>query len=336
MSGILVTGGSGFLGRHVVEALCAEGSSQPIRVLVRGTWEPLLDRSDGVELVRGDVVEDGPGLTPLAEALAGRDEVYHLAGFVSREPDSTAAMMRVHVDGTRRLLTAAAATGVRRVVIASSSGTVAVSREAEPILAEDAGYATELVAGWPYYLSKIYQEKVALDLGARLGLEVVLVNPSLLLGPGDRRGSSTGDVLRFLRREIPVIPPGGLNFVDARDAAVATVTAMRHGRPGQRYLLGGPNWTLAEFFGRLERISKVSGPKLRLPGKLARLGAAALEHAYRHLDRQPPVERISVEMGEVYWYCDSSKARRELGFDPRDPSETLDDTVRDLRRTHRI
>jgi dihydroflavonol-4-reductase len=288
-----------------------------VRVLARGGGVP-----EGAEKVAGDVVQDLE--TPLAKAMEGCERIYHLAGFVSRDPDDGQRMMRVHIDGTRRVLDAAQG---RRVVVASTSGTVAVSREPEPIADESWPYATEIVGNWPYYLSKIYQEKLALTYP-----NVVVVNPSLLLGPGDERQSSTGDVKKFLRKEIPIVPPGGVNFVDARDAAAATIAAMERGRPGERYLLGGPNWTLAEFFGRLERASKVRGPRFKLPDKIA-LGATSLvEHAYKALHKQAPVDRISVEMSQVYWYCDSSKAARELGFAARDPGETLDDTIRDLRQ----
>jgi dihydroflavonol-4-reductase len=241
-------------------------------------------------------------------------------------------MMRVHIDGTKRVLQAAKEAGVRRVVVASSSGTHAVSREPEPVLDETAPYAVEVVGGWPYYLSKIYQEKVTWAQAAELGLEVVIVNPSLLLGPGDLRQSSTVDVVRFLWQEIPVVPEGGLSFVDVRDAAAGTLAAMERGRPGERYLFGGPNWTFAEFFGRLERVSKVRGPVLKVPPKVARWGATLLEHWYRSRGNEPPVDRVSFEMAQVYWYCDCAKAKRELGFEAREPLETLDDTVRDLRR----
>jgi dihydroflavonol-4-reductase len=325
---ILVTGGTGFLGAHVVRQLVAAGAR--VRVLTRGGAGELAEL--GVEAFAGDVVRDLEGAPPLARALDGVSEVYHLAGFVSRDPADGQRMMRVHIDGTRRVLEAARAAGVRRVVVASTSGTVAVSREPEPIPDETAGDPTELVARWPYYLSKIYQERLAFDLGATLGLEVVTVNPSLLLGPGDVRESSTGDVRRFLRRQIPVVLPGGVNFVDARDAAAATVAAMARGRAGERYLLGGPNWTIAEFFGRLERAAKVRGPRLRLPRRLAEGAAGLLEQAYRAVGRESPVERTTVEMGHVFWYCSSKKAERELGFVARDPGETLDETIRDCRR----
>ncbi len=321
----LVTGGSGFLGAHLVRQLVAGG--ERVRVLARGSSGIV----PGAEAICGDVVADLDGALPLQKALEGCRRVYHLAGFVSRDPDDGQRMMRVHIDGTRRVLDAARAAGVERVVVASTSGTIAVSKEPEPVADESWPYATELVSNWPYYLSKIYQEKLALTYNDA-AMKVVVVNPSLLLGPGDERQSSTGDVRKFLRREIPIVPPGGVSFVDARDAAAATVAAMERGRPGQRYLLGGPNWTFAEFFGRLERASKVRGPRLTLPSRVALSATSLLEHAYKALHKQPPVERISVEMSQVFWYCDSSRAQSELGFSPRDPGETLDDTVRDLRR----
>lgn len=327
---VLVTGATGFLGEHLVEALVEAGEVE-VRALVRQPTKRL--RELGVEMVTGDL--DAP--ETLRAAVAGCEGIYHLAGLVSRRPEDGQKMMRLHVDGTRHLLQSAAAAGVRRMVLASSSGTVAVSEEPEPIPDETWPYATRLVGGWPYYLSKIYQEKLAFDYshgqGQKAGIEIVAVNPSLLLGPGDYRMSSTGDVARFLRREIPVVPSGGVNFVDARDAARAMAAAMRRGRAGERYLLGGPNWTCAEFFGRLERSSKVRGPWLRIPSQVSRAGAALLEELYKKAGRgEPPVDRISAEMGEVYWYCDSSKAERELGFVMRDPAETLDDTIRFLRR----
>jgi dihydroflavonol-4-reductase len=326
MTRVAVTGGSGFLGQFVVAELIAAGHT--VRVLARTGSAKLA--AAGAEVVIADVARDLDGAVPLEKAFAGCTALFHLAGFVSRDPDDGQRMMRVHVDGTRRVLQAAQAAGLKRVILASTSGTIAVSREAL-VLDETAPYPTEIVSGWPYYLSKIYQEKLALDVAATLGLELVIVNPTLLLGPGDDRNSSTGDVRRFLRREIPVVPAGGVSFVDARDAAAATVAALARGRAGERYLLSGPNWTCAEYFGRLERAAKVRAPRLKVPSKWQRTGAMLLEQAYKAFDRPPPIERISVEMADVFWWCDAQKAERELGFVARDPGETLDDTIRDLR-----
>lgn len=338
MSATLVTGGTGFLGEHLTRALCQGGAR--VRVLARAPAAELTAlgaESCPVDLVRA--AREPGAEEALVQALTGCTEVYHAAGLVSRDPERGQDMMRLHVDGTRALLQAAARAGVRRVLLVSTSGTSAVSREPAPIADESAPYAVDVCAGWPYYLSKIYEEKLALELAPKLGLELVVVNPSLLLGPGDRRGSSTLDVRRFLCGEIPYVPPGGLSFVDVRDVVPACLRAMREAPSGRRYLLGGPNWTFAEFFGRLSRVAKVEGPWMRLPrgwgdalGKLA----GVIEHGYRHRGHAPRVERISVEMANHFWYCDSSRAAAELGFQPRDPAETLDDTVRDLRAHTRI
>ncbi len=320
---LLVTGATGFLGEHVCRELAARGHT--VRGLARsrsGVLEEL-----GAEFVRGDILEDAH----LDRALDGVAAVFHLAGAVSRDPDDAQRMMRLHVDGTRRVLERMAAAGVRRMILASTSGTIGVSKR-EEILDESAPYAEQIVAGWPYYASKIYQERLAFEHGTRLGIEVIAINPSLLLGPGDRRLSSTGDVRKFLKRQIPSIPSGGINFVDARDAAAATAEALERGRAGERYLLGGPNWTMKEFFERLGRVANIAPPRLKLPARWSEWGAGVVEELYRWRGKEPPVDRISVEMASCYWWIDSSKASKELGFAPRDPQLTLVDTVHYLRR----
>jgi nucleoside-diphosphate-sugar epimerase len=320
---VLVTGATGFLGEHLCRVLVEQGHA--VRGLARSRSAILADL--GVEHVRGDVLE-GPELD---RALAGASAVFHLAGAVSRDPDDAQRMMRLHVDGTRRVLERMAAAGVRRMILASTSGTIGVSKQ-EEILDETAPYAERIVAGWPYYASKIYQERLAFEHGPRLGIEVVAVNPSLLLGPGDRRLSSTGDVRKLMKRQIPVAPQGGVSFVDARDAALATAAALERGRAGERYLMGAANWTMKEFFARIGRVANVAPPRLRLPARVNRWGASLVEEIYRHRGKEPPVDRISVEMAEHFWWIDSSKAERELGFAPRDPQLTLVDTVAYLRQ----
>jgi dihydroflavonol-4-reductase len=92
------------------------------------------------------------------------------------------------------------------------------------------------------------------------------------------------------------------------------------------------NWTMADFFARLGRVANVAPPRLRLPASWNRFGAGLVEELWRFRGKEPPVERISVEMSEHYWWIDSAKASRELGFEPRDPQLTLVDTVAYLRR----
>src|SRR6185436_3268292 len=147
---VVVTGATGFLGEHLCRVLVAQG--RVVRGLARSRSAILAEL--GVEHVRGDVLE-GPELD---RALAGAGAVFHLAGAVSRDPDDAQRMMRLHVDGTRRVLERMHAAGIKRMILASTSGTIGVSKD-EAILDESAPYAEDIVAGWPYYASKIYQER---------------------------------------------------------------------------------------------------------------------------------------------------------------------------------
>jgi dihydroflavonol-4-reductase len=185
---------------------------------------------------------------------------------------------------------------------------------------------------WPYYRSKLYAEREALSLHTPGEFEVVVVNPSLLLGPGDLRESSTGDVRRFLSRAVPAVPAGGLAFVDVRDAAQGMLLAFERGQGGQRYLLNAKNLSIAAFFSRLERISSVKAPILQMPKiRPLALGLGRLyTRAVRAIGGEPPVDEASLEMSQYFWYCDASKAERELGWVARDPGETLRETVEDL------
>ncbi len=320
----LVTGGTGFLGSHLVRLLVEEGATT-LRVL--STSAPAWLEELGVETVKGSITSP----EDVRRAVEGVTEVYHLAGRVSREREDAHLMYKLHVDGTRVLCEAAAGAGVKSLVMASTSGTVAVTDTGDVLPDEEWPTPLDIVSRWPYYASKVYQERVALESFAGKGRRLVIMNPSLLLGPGDERLSSTKVVLDFLARKIPTVPKGGLSFVDARDAAAAFRAAMERGAHGERYLLGSANWTFDKFFGRLERITKVPAPFLSLPSKLTLAGARGISSLYKHWKLAPPVEPNEIEMAEYFWYLDASKAQTELGFNPRDPQETLLDTVTYVR-----
>lgn len=320
---VFITGATGFLGRHLVDRLLEQGADV-VALVRRGA-----DLPPNVQQRRGDVTD-----TPsVSAAAAGCDVAYHCAGKVSRDEADAEAMYRVHVDGTKATLTALQAAGCRRVVVASTSGTVAVSDDPDAIADETAEAPMRFIARWPYYRSKLFAERVALEKNGE-GFEVLSVNPSLLLGPGDVRGSSTEDVRDFMQRKIPFVPGGGIAFCDARDAATAMILAMEKGRPGDRYLVNGANMTLATFFGRLSRITGIEGPKLSFPRTsttVAGAGAELLGRVTKALRMPSLVEKTSAELANVFWYCDSSKAQAELGWSHRDPGLTLSDTVDDLR-----
>ena len=320
----LITGGTGFLGSHLLRQLIADGAKN-IRVMITST--PAWLKEINVETVEGSITNRDD----VQRAVEGVAEIYHLAGRVSLEPDDARQMYSVHVDGTRLLCDAGVAAGVESIVLASTSGTIAVREKNEDIPDEKGAQPVDIISRWPYYASKLYQERAALERFNGAGRRLVILNPSLLLGPGDDRLSSTKVVLDFMARKISATPSGGLSFVDVRDAASVFPVAMKAGRHGERYLLGAANWTFDKFFARLERLTRVRAPRFTLPSRLAVAGSQIIQALYKQWDKAPPIEAASVEMAEYFWYLDSSKAERELGFSPRDPGETLLDTVKYLR-----
>ena len=315
-----IGGATGFLGAHLVRVLKGQGHELVLASRSGGSL-------DGLPVQAVDVLD----AAAVAESARGCDGAFLATGKVSRDRDAGEELHRAHVLGTRSALGGLRLAGVRRVVVASTSGTVAVSGDAAQIADEDAHVPLELVAMWPYYRSKLYAEREALEANGP-EFEVVLVNPSLLLGPGDLRESSTGDVRRFLERAIPAIPGGGIAFVDVRDAAQGMWLAFERGRAGERYILNAKNMSVAAFFQRLERVSGVKAPALRMPrSRPLAIGVNRLfSKALRAIGGEPPVDEVSVEMAQYYWYCSASKAERELGFSARDPGETLRETVADL------
>src|SRR5258708_18296908 len=255
---VLLSGATGFLGRHAREELVRAGHEVVA-----------FSRAAG-----GDVL-DARAVRAAAQGCAG---ALHCAGRVSRRPEDAEELYRVHVEGTKTFIDACRDSGVARVVVVSTSGTCAVSETGDRPGTEDDAAPLGLVGRWPYYRAKLFAERAALERSGK-GIDVVAINPSLLLGPGDVGGSSTDDVRLVMEGAVAAVPAGGLSFVDVRDVAVALLRALQVGRPGQRYLLGACNLTVRDFFWRIPRTAGVDPPWIAIPRsrELARVGAPCAE-----------------------------------------------------------
>lgn len=316
---IAITGATGFLGRHIVEGL--SGTHELICISRSG------DAPKGCVGKKIDVVS-GRGLKT---AFAKVDVVVHAAGLVSHELDRAQETWAVHVTGTQKVLEAARSAKVSRVVYLSTSGTIAVSTDPGHVANEDSAPPEALIQSWPYYRSKLYAEQLALNFD---GPDIVCLNPSLLLGPGDVvGGKSTHAVSVFLDQGVPVAPPGGISFVDVRDVAHAVELALTRGEAGERYLLSGANMPFVDFYARLARITGRDEPLMAMP----RVTRSALRW-FPKWGREsgisagigPVISREDLELSSHYWYADSSKAEAALGFSSRDPVRTLEDTAFDI------
>lgn len=310
----LVTGGTGFVGSHVVRALAKRGDE--LRLLVRKGSRT--DHLDGIEFERrtGDVTERGA----VRRALKDVTRVFHVAGATSMRPRDRDRVFAVNVGGTRNVLAEALRSGVERVVVTSSVGAIGPASPGGTADEDQAFTAGGL--GVAYINSKHEAEAEAWRIAAH-GLSVVAVNPSFVLGPDDPYGTSNRLVTRFLLRRVPLYVEGGLNIVDVRDVAAGHVLADEKGEPGERYILGGRNFTLTRLFADLSRISGVEPPAVRVPGAVAVAGAEAAARAGLPI----PVTVDELRSAQQWWTYRTTKAQKKLGFKARPHEETLEDTV---------
>lgn len=311
----LVTGGTGFVGSHVVRALAERGDE--LRLLVRRSSR--LDHLDGIEFERrtGDVTERAA----VRRALKDVTRVFHIAGATSMRPADRERVFAVNVGGTRTVLAEALRAGVERVIVTSSVG--AIGPAAPGGTADEDQAFTAGGLGVAYINSKHEAEAEAWRIAAH-GLPVIAVNPSFVLGPDDPNGTSNRLVARFLLRKLPFYVEGGLNIVDVRDVATGHVLADEKGETGERYILGGRNFTLTRLFADLSRISGIEPPAVRVPGSLALAGAEAAARAGVPI----PVTVDELRSAQQWWTYRTTKAKKQLGFKARPHEETLEDTVR--------
>jgi dihydroflavonol-4-reductase len=318
---VLVTGATGFLGGWVLRELLRHGH-RPLALVRRSSRRDALDGLP-VETVEGDVTD----ASSVHTAVHGAEAVLHLAGMISFRPGDRAQLYRVNVEGTRNVLEAACARGLR-VVHASSVATIGFTDH--PVVRDETSFMSEEDGiRYPYAGSKREGESVALALASQ-GKNVVVLNPGFLLGPGDNYVTSTRIVSQFLKGELQFHLAGGISMGDVRDVARAFVAALRQGHAGERYVLAGVNRSYGELLGL---VAEIVGrrPSTALPTPLA-LHWAGLSHwaALLSPHRFDELNLTSVYYGSRYNYCDCQKALRELGYSSRDFEDTLRDTVADL------
>lgn len=305
-----LTGATGFLGRHLVRELTARG--ERLRALVRAGTDDRPLREQGVEVVRGDLLDR----ERLREAMAGCEFVFHLAGLVSHERRDLRRLLAANVEGVRAVLDAAERSA--RIVHVSSVAAIGPS-PSPSVLADERQPFPQEAERLVYARTKRMGEALALAAAAA-GRDVVVANPGFLLGPDDVYRVSTWLVERYLRGTLRVTVEGGLSFVDARDVARGLVLLAERGRPGERTILTcrAGNLRLAEFLWRVGEVTGVRRRFVQVPVALALAGTALLRF---------PAKPGEVAASARYWFFDPGKAEQELGFTTRPLEETIRDTA---------
>jgi len=325
MKSVLVTGGCGFLGSWMVRQLVEdEGATVRVFAVPGESRENIADLD--VEVIEGDVRERAD----VEKAVAGCDTVFHAAAiYQDYAPDPT-LMYDVNLRGTFYVLEAARRAGVEKVIYTASI--VSVGRP-EPGQTADEGTPYECWdLDFPYSRSKFFSRQIAEYFGA-WDLDVRVVCPAIVLGPGDLRPTPSGElIIKQFQPGLPAIHfDGGANYVDVRDAARAHVLAARDGAAGQRYLATGANLTNRELVETIQRVSGRERPLVKLPVTVAQAVAKGMDIHARATGTVPMLAKEFFEYSLRPSFYRNDKARRELGASFRPIDETIRDAIEYFR-----
>jgi dihydroflavonol-4-reductase len=316
-----ITGASGFVGSAVLRQLIEAGHS--VRALVR----PNSDRSNlqglPVEIVNGDLTEP----ESFALALAGCDNLFHLAADYRLWVPKPESMYEINVAGTRNLMLAAGEAGVSRIIYTSSVATLGLNSDGRPA-DETTPVSLDDMVGH-YKRSKFLAEAEVKRLTEEKDLPVVIVNPATPVGPRDLKPSPTGRVIvDAASGRIPAYVNTGLNLVHVDDVAVGHLLAFDKGVKGRRYILGAENMTLREFLTQVAMAAGQPPPKVRLPHNLV-LPLAYFAETWARLSGsgEPLITVDGVKLAKKHMFFSCDRAKRELGFHPRPVEEALRDAV---------
>ena len=266
--------------------------------------------------MQGDLRDSGSVL----REVTGCGTVYHVGADYRLWAKNPQELYQSNVEGTRNVLEACRRSGTERVVYTSTVGCIGIPRNG--IGDESTPVSIGQMSGH-YKRSKFLAEQVAVE-SAEKGAPVVIVNPTAPVGDHDRKPTPTGQIiLDFIRGRMPAYVDTGLNLVDARDVAAGHILACERGKPGERYILGGENLTLAGIFGRLEAISGVAAPRIRLPYLVAYAFGALNTATSRLTGIAPRAPLEGVRMARAKMFVSCRKAQAELGYQAGPVDEAL-------------
>lgn len=312
---ILVTGATGFIGSCLVNKLAS--TADEVAVLVRKTSDltVLADVLHKVRLVYGDITDRAS----LDSAMQGIDLVYHSAGLTYMGDKKNALLYKINVEGTRNILQACVAAGIKRVVHVSSITAVGIAFDKKPV---DETVVWNFEAISLEYARTKHIAELEVAEAVKKGLDCVIVNPAFVFGAGDLNFNAGRIIKDVYNRRLPFYPLGGICLVDVEIVAETIMTAMEKGRTGERYIIGGENVSYKELADTISRITGAPKILLPLPFWMAKVLKALLD-LYKNKNRISKLFNLSMfRVASHFLYFDSSKASRELNmrFEPHENS----------------
>lgn len=323
MKNVLITGANGFIGSWLTKRLHKEGHK--ISILVR----PKSDLGDlnqlNLDIRYGDVTD----LDSVIAASRGQDALFHLAGVVAYKSSERALMEQVNVGGTQNVVKAVQECRIPKLIHLSSVVAIGASFHPNEILNETSSYNLEHL-NLGYFETKRKAEILVKEACLRNSIQAVILNPSTVYGYGDAKKGSRSTQVKVAQGRFPFYPYGGVNIVAVEDVIDGILSAWSKGHNGHRYILSGENLLIKDLFIRLATLAGVKPPRIGLSLNVLR----AFGYLGDHLNQfgiKSPISLENAWTSSLYHWFDSTKARRELGFNPRPGQHALEKSVAWMR-----
>lgn len=317
---VLVTGGSGFLGKWLIRRL--NGLEIPVRILVRSkkSAEDLTRNFKINSISFGDVTD----LPSVEKAVDGCATVFHLAGLIAYTSAEREKMEQVNVGGTENVIKACLKA---KALLNFTSSVVSIGASfKQEVLNEESTYNLQSM-DFGYFETKRKAEGLVLQATAQQGLVSRITNPSTIYGPGDATKSSRRMQIKVARGELKFFPgSGGVSVADVEDVVQGMILAWQKGRSGQRYILAGDNLSIQQLFNEIAEAAGSSAPKISVPASLLKLFGRG-ESLAQWFGLSWPMSYENACIATMFHWFDSSKAKKELGYQVRPARESIQRSV---------
>ncbi len=319
MAKVVVTGSNGFVGSWLVRALLQQGHE--VHALVRKSSD--LSELNGAQCAFdfGDVTD----LSSLKASFQGADAVFHLAGLIAYRTSDRPQMERINVGGTKNVIEACLSEKIPRLIYMSSVCAIGAGFSPKDILTEDSPYNIhQLDLG--YFETKHKAELLVSAAVKQRGLDAVILNPSTIYGAGDARKGSRKTQLQVAQGKFPFYTSGGVSVVNIEAVIEALITAWKKGKTGERYILSGDNLTIRQLFSLVAKAAGAEPPKHWLPS-VAIHTIGTVGDLVGRFGLKSPISRENAWTSTMYHWFDNSKAKRELGFNPKPAEYSIEQSV---------
>jgi len=318
VNNVLITGATGFLGGHLIDGLI--NTNVNVYALIR-------KKEDANKLNNKiiPIIGDFNNLDWM-ESLTDVDVIIHTAAIVKHNKRNSDEQFNFNVNSTVELIKFAYRRSARMIFV-SSSGTVACTKNSFAKINEESNYSTFYTKNWPYYSSKIEAEKRAIELSKKLNVKLTIFRPPVMLGPGDHKLRSTGNIYKFLNKKFPFLMKGSITFCDIRDVSNAIISSIKIENPKMIYNIPGHSMSLDRFFDLCEKISGIKKPKFTLSSTLVYPISILAENIFHKIGKHSPIpDPIVVEMIQHNWDIKSLYIN-ELNYNLTEDKKILEDTI---------